>query len=106
LLQREFTHLLKFSVLRLTDIRHIEEALKKKLENIKLVIAKKVGANGSLFGAITNHDVADTLKTQGVEIDKKLIHLDSAIKATGIYEADVKLGHGIHAKLKFEVVGE
>ncbi|BDY11997.1 50S ribosomal protein L9 [Hydrogenimonas cancrithermarum] len=82
------------------------EALKKKLENITLVIAKKLGANGSLFGAITNHDVADALKAEGIEIDKKLIHLDGAIKATGVYEADVKLGHGIHAKLKFEVVGE
>ncbi|BBG65693.1 LSU ribosomal protein L9p [Hydrogenimonas sp.] len=82
------------------------ESLKKELESMKLVIKKKLGANGSLFGAITNHDIADALKESGIEIDKKIIHIDGAIKATGIYEADVKLGHGIHAKLKFEVVGE
>ncbi len=82
------------------------EALRKKLEGLQLTIRKKLGANGSLFGAITNHDIADALKAEGIEIDKKIIHLDGAIKATGLYEADVKLGHGIHAKLKFEVVGE
>ncbi len=82
------------------------EALKKRLEGLKLVISKKLGANGSLFGAITNHDLADALKKEGIEIERKLIHLDGAIKATGLYEADVKLGHGIHATLRFEVVGE
>ncbi|WP_456323067.1 50S ribosomal protein L9 [Hydrogenimonas sp.] len=81
-------------------------ALKEKLEKLHLVITKKLGANGSLFGAITNHDIAEALKKQGIDIDKKTIHLDGAIKATGLYEADVKLGHGIHAKLKFEVAGE
>ncbi len=82
------------------------EKLKSELESKRIVIKKRLGANGSLFGAITNHDLADALKAEGIEIDKKLIHLDGAIKATGLYEADVKLGHGIHAKLKFEVVGE
>ncbi|WP_456401810.1 50S ribosomal protein L9 [Hydrogenimonas sp.] len=81
-------------------------ALKERLEGMKLVITKKLGANGSLFGAITNHDLADALKAEGIDIDKKQIHLDGAVKATGLYEADVKLGHGIHATLKFEVVGE
>ncbi len=82
------------------------KGLKERLESTTLKITKKLGANGSLFGAITNHDISDALKKDGLDIDKKLIHLDHAIKATGIYEADVKLGHGIHAKLKFEVVGE
>ncbi len=87
------------------EIAQLQET-KQKLESLHPVIRKKLGANGSLFGAITNHDVADTLKEMGVDIDKKHIHLDHAIKATGEYEADVKLGHGIHAKLKFEVAGE
>ncbi|SFP13131.1 50S ribosomal protein L9 [Hydrogenimonas thermophila] len=87
------------------EIARLED-LKKRLESTNLVISKKLGANGSLFGAITNTDVADALKKSGIEIDKKLIHIDHAIKATGSYEADVKLGHGIHAKLKFEVIGE
>jgi len=87
------------------EIKRLEE-LKRKIESIELVISKKLGANGSLFGAITNADVADALKENDIELDKKLIHIDHVIKATGSYEADIKLGYGIHAKLKFEVAGE
>ena len=36
---------------------------------------------------------------------QKNIHLDKAIKSTGVHEVDAKLGHGIHAILKIEVIG-
>jgi large subunit ribosomal protein L9 len=79
--------------------------LKEKIENISLVIKHKLGANGQLYGAITNKEVAEALKEKGIEIDKK--HIDmKQIKSVGEYEVDVKLGHGIHAKLKLIVEGE
>jgi large subunit ribosomal protein L9 len=79
--------------------------LKEKIENTTLVIKHKLGANGQLYGAITNKEVAETLKEKGIEIDKKNIEMKQ-IKTVGEYEVDVKLGHGIHAKLKLIVEGE
>jgi len=79
--------------------------IKEKIENITLVIKHKLGANGQLYGAITNKEVAEELKTKGIEIDKKHIEMKQ-IKTVGEYEVDVKLGHGIHAKLKLVVEGE
>jgi large subunit ribosomal protein L9 len=79
--------------------------LKEKIENTKIVIKHKLGANGHLYGAITNKEVAEHLKEKGIEIDKK--HIDmKQIKAVGEYSVDVKLGHGIHAKLDLVVEGE
>jgi large subunit ribosomal protein L9 len=79
--------------------------LKEKIENTTLVIKHKLGANGRLYGAITNKEVAEALKEKGIEIDKK--HIDmKQIKTVGEYEVDIKLGHGIHAKLKLIVEGE
>jgi large subunit ribosomal protein L9 len=79
--------------------------LKEKIENTTLVIKHKLGANGQLYGAITNKEVAEALKEKGIEIDKK--HIDmKQIKTVGEYEVDIKLGHGIHAKLKLIVEGE
>ena len=79
--------------------------LKNKIENITLNIKHKLGANGQLYGAITNKEVAEHLKEKGIEIDKK--HIDmKQIKAVGEYSVDVKLGHGIHADLKLVVEGE
>ncbi|MDR2033623.1 MAG: 50S ribosomal protein L9 [Helicobacteraceae bacterium] len=85
------------------------EELKKlatKLESVTIKIVKKVGANGSLFGALKKEDVAEALKANGLEIDKKDIEMDGAIKATGLYEISVKLGRGIHPRFKADVVGE
>ena len=79
--------------------------LKEKIENTKIVIKHKLGANGHLYGAITNKEVAEHLKEKGIEIDKKHIEMQQ-IKAVGEYIADVKLGHGIHAKLDLVVEGE
>ena len=79
--------------------------LKNKIENITLNIKHKLGANGQLYGAITNKEVAVHLKEKGIEIDKK--HIDmKQIKTVGEYNASVKLGHGIHANLKLVIEGE
>lgn len=81
--------------------------LKSKIEELKISINKKVGANGALYGAITKEDIATTLLTQHkLEIDKKCIELKEPIKSTGLYEIDLKLGHGIHSKLTLDVMAE
>ncbi|BCX79823.1 50S ribosomal protein L9 [Campylobacter sp. 19-13652] len=84
------------------------EKLKDELARLSVVITKQLGANGSLFGSVSKEEIAEALKAQhGIEIDKKSIETDKhGIKATGIYELDVKLGHAIHAKLKLDVRGE
>jgi len=79
----------------------------KTIENIKLTISKKVGANGSLFGAITKEEIAEELlKSKNIELDKKSIEIEHPLKSTGVYEVSIKLGHGIHAKLTIDVAAE
>jgi len=79
--------------------------IKSKLESEKIVIKHKLGANGQLIGSVTNKEIANVLKEKGFNIDKKDIE-HTTIKAPGIYNIDIKLGHGIHAKLNLEVEGE
>lgn len=81
--------------------------LAKRLSHITLKIDKKVGANGTLFGAITKEEISEALhKTEAIEIDKKGIEIEHPLKSTGVYEVGVKLGHGVHAKLKIDVVAK
>ncbi|MDR1451005.1 MAG: 50S ribosomal protein L9 [Helicobacteraceae bacterium] len=87
------------------DIERLE-ALAKRLETATVRIVKKIGANGSLFGALKKEDIAEALARNGFEIDKKDIEIDGVIKATGLYEVGVKLGRGIHPRFKAEVAGE
>jgi len=65
--------------------------IKKEIENITLIIKHKLGANGQLYGAITNKEVAEKLKEKDIEIDKKHIEMKQ-IKSVGEYNVDIKLG--------------
>jgi len=83
------------------------EAIAQKLEKAEIIITKKVGENGHLFGAITKDEVVKALKEQhNIEVDKKHITDKTAIKTIGEHDLDLKLGHGIHAKLHVDVQGE
>jgi len=78
---------------------------KEVLEQLNITIEKKLGNNGHLYGAVTKEDIANALKDQSkIEIDKKKIDAKN-IKEVGEHIVDIKLGHGIHAKLKINVKG-
>lgn len=82
-------------------------ALKEQLETLKVTIKRKLGDTGHLFGAVTKDDIAKALENEhGITIDKKHIEAKKAIKMTGSHQVDLKLGHGIHALLKINVIGE
>jgi large subunit ribosomal protein L9 len=88
------------------EIASLKE-MAEKLDKAEIVITKKLGQNGHLFGAITKDEIATALKEQhGIEIDKKHITDRVSIKTVGEHELDFKLGHGIHAKLHVDVQGE
>lgn len=79
----------------------------KKLDKCEIIITKKLGQNGHLFGSVTKDEVAVALKEQhGIEIDKKHINEKSAIKTIGEHDLDFKLGHGLHATLHVDIQGE
>jgi large subunit ribosomal protein L9 len=88
------------------EIASLKE-LAQKLDKTKIVITKKLGQNGHLFGSITKDEVAHALLEQhNIEIDKKHITDKLSIKTAGEHNLDLKLGHAIHATLHVDVVGE
>ena len=83
------------------------EELKYEIEKITLKVKKPLGANGALFGAVTKDEISEALeKNHHLVVDKKAFDFTHTIKATGIYEVDVKLGHAVRATLKLDVEGE
>jgi len=77
------------------------------LDKIEIIITKKLGQNGHLFGAITKDDVIEALINQhNIKLDKKHITDKVAIKTVGEHNLDFKLNHGVHATLHVDVVGE
>jgi len=79
----------------------------EKLNKLEIIITKKLGQNGHLFGAITKDEIAQALSEQhSIDIDKKHIVDKVAIKTVGEHDLDLKLGHAIHATLHVDVQGE
>ena len=75
-----------------------------KLRGILVTVRARAGGNGKLFGSVTSQEISDALKAQeSIDLDKRKIVIEEAIKTTGLYTVKAKLGFGIDAPLKVEV---
>ena len=82
------------------------QKLAEEIEKMNVKVEVKIGENGKLFGAVTNKEISAAVKEQyNMDIDKKKIVLNDAIKTTGEKEAVVKLHPKVSAKLKVTVSG-
>ena len=78
-------------------------ALSAKLREMTLTVLAKGGGAGRLFGSVTSQEISDALKEQGLELDRRKIVIEDAIKTVGLYTVKCKLGFGIDAPLKVDV---
>lgn len=79
------------------------EALAKKVSSVTIELVKKIGGNGRLFGTVTNAELAKELEAQGINVEKRLITIDSPIKNLGEYKIVAKLFKGVEAAFKVKV---
>ena len=90
-----------------TKILAEAEAVAAKLVDVTIKIATKVGENGKIFGSVNTVQLAEALRAQGFDIDRKSIKIkEEQIKEIGTYEAEANLHKGVRPTFKFEVVGE
>ncbi|WP_024356920.1 50S ribosomal protein L9 [Leucobacter chironomi] len=82
------------------------QALKAKLQEGKIRLFAKTGAEGRLFGSVKPAAVAAAVSEAGLgEIDKRKITVPT-IKSTGEYEAVVHLHEGVDAKVTLQVIAQ
>ncbi len=77
-----------------------------RLSKVTLVMKAKAGEEGKLFGSVTSMDIAEQLKNEGIEIDKKKISLEEPIKRLGTYSVGIHLHSDIDAKITLQVIEE
>ena len=73
------------------------------LTGVSLKFTRKTGENDQMFGSVTTADIADRLKAQGFEVDKRQIQLKDPVKALGEYPVTVKVFRDITAEIKIHV---
>ena len=80
--------------------------LAAKLEGLKLTIGAKAGESGKIFGSVNSIQVADALKKQGFEVDRRRITFEEEPKVVGEYVANLNLHKEVKVQVPFEVVAE
>lgn len=91
---------------KLEKIKKDAEALAQKLTGVSLTIGAKTSSTGTIFGSVTNIQIAEALEKQGYNVDRKVIVIKEAVKEVGNYKAIVKLHKEVSLEIPFEVVSE
>jgi large subunit ribosomal protein L9 len=78
--------------------------LAKGVSKLICVVKVKAGDDGKMFGSVTAGMIADELKHQfDITLDKRKIHLESAIKTLGEREVELHLHAEVKSTLKIRV---
>ena len=91
---------------KLAKIKEDAQALAAQLEGVSLTIGAKTSSTGTIFGSVTNIQVAESLAKAGFEVDRKIIYIKDSVKEVGNYKAIVKLHKEVSVEIPFEVVSE
>src|SRR4051794_17100254 len=84
-------------------IRQAQEQA-EQLNKTVLTISQQAGEDGRLFGSVTTQDIADAIKeARSIDVDRRKIHLDEAIKNVGTYQVVLEVAEGVTATVKVMV---
>jgi len=91
---------------KLEKIKGDAQTLAAKMEGLTLTIGAKTSSTGTIFGSVTNIQIAEELAKKGFDIDRKTIIIKEPVKEVGSYKAIVKIHKEISVELPFEVISE
>jgi large subunit ribosomal protein L9 len=78
-----------------------------RLGGLTLKMVQKAGVDGKLFGSVTNHDIVDALKAQGLEVERSQIRMPAgALKQVGEYPLQIALHTDVVVTITVAVIGE
>lgn len=100
---KELEHVKRQMAYKKNKVTEAAKLMLAKLEESAIDIARQAGAEGKLFGSVTNMEIAAFLKEKGIDIDRKKIVLAEPIKQLGEYSIPVKLHPEVTATLKVNI---
>ena len=87
--------------------RQEAEAKSRELKGKVIVVKARGGEGGKLYGSVTADMIVEALKVQhGIDVDKRKIEQEEAIKAAGQSFINVKLAAGISVRMIVNTIVE
>ncbi|MFY9550967.1 MAG: 50S ribosomal protein L9 [Thermoanaerobaculia bacterium] len=81
----------------------VAQTAAKSVEGITVVVSKRAGEEGHLYGSVTASEIADALSAKGVEVDRRRVELAEPIRRLGSHTVHVRLHRNVVATLTVEV---
>ena len=79
----------------------------EELNGKEVVIVRKAGDEGRMFGSVNNTDVAEALVAAGAKVEKREVRMpEGAIRELGEYDIDIHLHSDVNATVKVIVEAE
>ncbi|HTM02983.1 MAG TPA: 50S ribosomal protein L9 [Vicinamibacterales bacterium] len=82
------------------------EKIAARLAAIDITISRRTGDTDQLYGSVTSADIAEFLKANGFEIDRRKLILPEPIKTIGDHNVPLKLHREVTVPLVVHVVKE
>lgn len=89
------------------ELQAAAEARKARFDGIRLVIARKAGDEGRLFGSVGTTDIAAAAIDAGFELNKSEVRLPGGpLRTAGEYDIALHLYTDVDAAIKIDIVPE
>jgi large subunit ribosomal protein L9 len=78
-----------------------------RLDGLTLQITQKAGVDGRLFGSVSNYDIVEALKAQGLEVERSQVRMPSGpLKQVGEHHVQIALHTDVVVTVNVAVLGE
>jgi large subunit ribosomal protein L9 len=101
---RRLEHQKRTAAARQAKILAEAQAFAARLTNVAVSIKRQAGAEDKIFGSVTTADIAEALTAQGLDVDRKTLHLEEPIRSIGVFTVPVKVHKAVDASVKVYVV--
>ena len=83
------------------------QSLGQRLQGVTVTVAQKAGVDGRLFGSVTNHDIAESLKKLGFDVAKAQVRLPNGpLKVVGEHPVSIAAHTDVVVDVTVHVVAE
>lgn len=103
---RELEHKKRILALKREKVRKEMLSFAEKLNEVKIVLNRKVAEEDKLYGSVSNVDIAKVLEEQGFELPRKSIQLEQPIKQLGEFTVPIRIGADVTANVKLVIEKE
>jgi len=100
---RELEHKKRILNQKREKVRQEMLSLAQKLNQVKLVMSRKVSEENKLYGSVSAVDVLSALEEQGFALPRKSVQLDQPIKQLGEFSISVRVDTQVTAQVSLVI---